>query len=454
MMAQGKAKHRRAVGASRFGTFASGALITVNILASPHRFVRRTAAMLDRLSSLVIALTLVAIAAIFAALSGGDPLSIAIMLLAGFIAAATVYSALPTATPDAQGTTSPPVEAPPISLLRHPDFAHWVDQEKEPLLGTADNIVTIANDAAIRLLGRHIVGADVRTAIRHPAATDWLSHIDGNAPLETVSLVDFPRPGQRWTMRTAVLSGSERIIFLSDRSAIDAADRMRSDFVANASHELRTPLAAILGYVETLQEMNGEADAPTRNRFLSIIDREARRMQQLVIDLLSISRVEADRFRRPTTPVDLASIVQTTIMQLRDSEQGRAKDIVARLGDGPAPMLGDEAQLKQLAHNIVSNAMKYGHADTPVTVELVREGRRIRLAVSDEGDGIAPDHLPRLTERFYRVDEARSRSVGGTGLGLAIVKHISERHQGQLDIESELGKGTRVSVTFPLSGES
>ncbi|MEI4507770.1 ATP-binding protein [Sphingopyxis sp. CCNWLW253] len=410
--------------------------------------------MFDRLSSLVIALTLVAIAAIFATLTGGDPLSIAIMVLAGFLAAATVYSALPVALPDAKGVTPETAPAPPVSLLRHPDFAHWVDQEKEPLIGTADNIVTIANDAAIRLLGRHIVGADVRTAIRHPAATDWLSRIDGQDPLETVNLIDFPRPGQRWTMRIAALSGSEYIIFLSDRSAIDAADRMRSDFVANASHELRTPLAAILGYVETLQEMNGEADAPTRNRFLSIIDREARRMQQLVIDLLSISRVEADRFRRPTTPVDLAVIVQTTIAQLRDSEQPRTKDIVARLGDAPQPVLGDEAQLGQLAHNIISNAMKYGHAGTPVTVELVREGGRVRLAVSDQGDGIAPDHLPRLTERFYRVDEARSRSVGGTGLGLAIVKHISERHQGQLDIDSEVGKGTRVSVAFPLLAQA
>ncbi|MDO9362233.1 MAG: ATP-binding protein [Sphingopyxis sp.] len=407
--------------------------------------------MFDRLSSLVIALTLVAIAAIFATLSGGDALSIAIMLLAGFIAAATVYSALPTALPDAHGAALSPAEALPLSLLRHPDFAHWVDQEKEPLIGTADNIVTIANDAAIRLLGRHIVGADIRTAIRHPAATDWLSRIDENAALEAVDLVDYPRPGQRWTMRIAALSGSERIIFLSDRSAIDAADRMRSDFVANASHELRTPLAAILGYVETLQEMNGEADAPTRDRFLSIIEREAGRMQQLVIDLLSISRVEADRFRRPTTAVDLTATVRTTIAQLRDSEQARAKDIVAELGDDPLVILGDEAQLKQLAHNIIFNAMKYGYADTPVTVELVREGKRVRLSVRDEGDGIAPDHLPRLTERFYRVDEARSRSVGGTGLGLAIVKHISERHQGQLDIQSEVGKGTHVSVTFPLA---
>ena len=406
--------------------------------------------MFDRLSSLVIALTMIVIAAIFAALTGGDLLAIAIMAVAGFVGAGIIYSALPSAAPDRPGAPQPPAETTPASLLRHPDFAHWVDQEKEPLLGTADNIVTIANDAAVRLLGRHIVGADVRTAIRHPAATDWLARIQGDTPLEPVNLVDFPRPGQRWTMRIATLSGSENIIFLSDRSAIDAADRMRSDFVANASHELRTPLAAILGYVETLQEMNGETDAPTRDRFLSIIEREARRMQQLVIDLLSISRVEADRFRRPTARVDLAAIVRTAIGQLSDSEPARAKDLVAKLGDSTQPMLGDEAQLSQLAHNIISNAMKYGHAGTPVTVELAREGNRVRLLVRDQGDGIAPDHLPRLTERFYRVDEARSRSVGGTGLGLAIVKHIGERHQGQLDIDSEVGKGTQVSVTFPL----
>ncbi len=410
--------------------------------------------MFDRLSSLVIALTLVAVAAIFAGMAGGDPLSIILLALAGVAAAAVVHSALPTPLPDTRVETAPAAGTPLPSLLRHPDFAHWADQEKEPLLGVADKVVTIANDAAVRLLGRHIVGADVRTAIRHPAATDWLSRPDDTVEAQTIDLIDFPRPGQRWTMRIAALSGSERIIFLSDRSVLDAADRMRSDFVANASHELRTPLAAILGYVETLQDMNGEADAPTRHRFLSIIEREAGRMQQLVIDLLSISRVEADRFRRPTARIDLAAIVRSTVAQLQDNENPRAKDIAARLGDTPQPMLGDEAQLGQLAHNVISNAMKYGRAGTPVTVELLPDGSRVRLSVSDEGDGIAPDHLPRLTERFYRVDEARSRSVGGTGLGLAIVKHISERHQGQLDIESEVGKGTRVSVTFPLAREA
>ena len=427
----------------------------MNALAQKARFVSGAEPMFDRLSSLVVALTLVAMAAILAALAGGDALTIAIVSLAGIAAAAIVYSALPGAViVESRADTVQAPPQPPISLLRHPDFALWADQEKEPLLGCDGNIVTLANDAAIRLLGRHIVGADIRTAIRHPAATEWLSGLDApDAPdtAEPINLVDFPRPGQRWTMRIATLSGGQKIIFLADRAAIDAADRMRSDFVANASHELRTPLAAILGYVETLQDMNGEPDTATRHRFLSIIEREARRMQQLVIDLLSISRVEADRFRRPTAHVNLTAIVNTTIAQLRDSERPRAKDIVAAFDDTAFPMLGDEAQLSQLAHNIVSNAMKYGRADTPVTVELLREGQRVRLSVRDEGEGIAPDHLPRLTERFYRVDEARSRSVGGTGLGLAIVKHISERHQGQLDIESDVGKGTRVSVAFPLT---
>ena len=410
--------------------------------------------MFDRLSSLIVALTLVAVAAILAALAGGDAWTIAIMAAAGAVAAAVVHAALPEPLPGPRTTAA---DAPLPSLLRHPDFARWADQEKEPLLGTTDDRVTFANDAALRLLGHHIVGADIRIAIRHPAAAQGLPRTDENARPEPVSLVDFPRPGQHWTMRVAALSGKERLIRLSDRSAIDAADRMRSDFVANASHELRTPLAAIIGYVETLQDMgqdpgqNMDDDAATRGRFLSIIAREARRMQQLVVDLLSISRVEADRFRRPQAPVDLAAIVAAVIAELQGSDHARARDIVARLGDGAQPMAGDEAQLAQLAHNIIFNAMKYGRAGTPVTVALQRRDGRITLSVGDEGDGIAPEHLPRLTERFYRVDAARSRSVGGTGLGLAIVKHISERHRGELAIASEVGKGTRVSVTFPVA---
>ena len=152
--------------------------------------------MFDRLSSLAVALTLIVVAIIFASLAGGDALSIAILALAGGIGAVTVYTAIAPAAPAVIADHSPPPEPARISLLRHPDFAQWVDQEKEPLIGTADKIVTIANDAAVRLLGRHIVGADIRTAIRHPAATEWLSQAHGDGPAETLNLVDFPRPGQ------------------------------------------------------------------------------------------------------------------------------------------------------------------------------------------------------------------------------------------------------------------
>ncbi len=408
--------------------------------------------MFDRLSSLIIALTMVAIAAILSALAGGQALTITLLALAGCAAAAIVYASSPAATNAGADTHAPPSSSVP-SLLRHPGFARWADEEAAPMIGTTDNIVTLANKAAIRLLGPHIIGADIRTAIRHPAAAEWLADAGAAGARQEVSLADFPRPGHRWTMRAAMLSGSDRIIILSDRSAIDAADRMRSDFVANASHELRTPLAAILGYVETLQDAESEAGGDTRRRFLSIIEREARRMQQLVLDLLSISRIEADRFRRPAAPVELSAIVSASVAQLRGGGDPRAQEIVLKLPEAPLSIMGDEAQLGQLVHNIITNAMKYGRAGTPIIVALEREAGRVELSVTDEGDGIERRHLPRLTERFYRVDEARSRSVGGTGLGLAIVKHISERHKGELDIASEVGRGTRVSVSFPAAGE-
>ncbi len=408
--------------------------------------------MLDRFSTLIIALTIIAIGTVVASITSSDAWSIAVMAAAGLSVCFLMFAAqVPDRTINSDDLAPlTPSPAPPTSLLLHPDFSRLADQELEPMLGTANNIVTIANEAAIALLGQHIIGADIRTAIRHPAAVDRLSQVKDEMADGPVDLMDFPRSGQRWTMRLVTLSDRQRIIFLSDQSAMDSVDRMRSEFVANASHELRTPLAAILGYVEPLREMADEgAEQKTRSRFLEIIEREARRMQQLVNDLLSVSRIETDRFRRPTTRADLSAIVEQTVAQLRESDRSRAKDIVLALDDGSQPILGDTAQLAQLVHNIITNAMKYGLPGTPVTVSLARGDTRVELAVSDIGDGISPEHLPRLTERFYRVDTARSRSMGGTGLGLAIVKHISERHQGQLDIASEVGRGTRVSVSFP-----
>jgi two-component system phosphate regulon sensor histidine kinase PhoR len=228
---------------------------------------------------------------------------------------------------------------------------------------------------------------------------------------------------------------------------------MRVDFVANASHELLTPLAAIKGFIETLDDPAAGDDAATRSRFLGIMATETNRMQALVRDLMSLSRIEAEKYDPPQTPVDFASIIIETVDHLRHSQKDRGADIAVDVTSDLPPVMGDAGQLRQLASNILNNSMKYGHAGTPVSVSLTpsKSGAMINFAVTDVGDGIAPEHLPRLTERFYRVDSGRSRLVGGTGLGLSLVKHIVDRHRGHLEIRSILGKGTTVSILLPVA---
>jgi two-component system phosphate regulon sensor histidine kinase PhoR len=239
-------------------------------------------------------------------------------------------------------------------------------------------------------------------------------------------------------------------VTLDDESDLHAAERARGDFVANASHELRTPLAAILGFVETLHDPNAGGDAQTRARFLSIIENEAKRMRQLVDDLMSLSRIEADKYRQPTEPMALPELIGEVMAVSRQNLGERGGDIIVALEDDLPSIAGDRTQIGQLLHNLVSNSAKYGRPGSPITVRAQAiEPAMIRLEVSDEGEGVPPDHLPRLTERFYRVDSGRSRALGGTGLGLAIVKHIVERHRGRLDIASTPGKGTTVSVLLP-----
>jgi two-component system phosphate regulon sensor histidine kinase PhoR len=314
----------------------------------------------------------------------------------------------------------------------------------EPILILQGSRVNYANKAARGLLGAHVINEDARTAIRHPAAARLISD---HASTATAFLAGLGAPNQRWEMHLAPLDDGRRLVHLSDHSGSHAAERMRVDFVANASHELRTPLASILGYVETLADTAGE-DPVTRSRFLKIVFDEARRMDRLVDDLMSLSRIEADKFRAPGESIDLAGLIEKTRAELADAHNGRGKDIVFEQEAEPFVVVGDQAQLSQLLHNLMGNAMKYGRPGTPIRVSLTRVDEMVRLVVADQGEGIPPQHLPRLTERFYRVDPGRSRSIGGTGLGLAIVKHIVERHRGRLEIASQVGEGTRVSVTL------
>ncbi len=319
----------------------------------------------------------------------------------------------------------------------------------EPILIVFDGRVAHANLPARALLGGHIIGEDVRLAIRHPAAAERLTNMRATSQ-GPINLVGLGTLDQRWEMRLTTMSDGRRVVHLIDQTGSYAAERMRVDFVANASHELRTPLASILGFVETLSDDKAGADPKTRARFLKVMFDEARRMQRLVEDLISLSRIEAEKYRVPATEVDLQQLMDEVHAELADAYDNRGEDLVTDIQADVPHVVGDRAQLSQVLHNLIGNAMKYGKSGTPVVSRLwMDQTGMVRISVSDEGEGIAPEHLPRLTERFYRVDAGRSRSLGGTGLGLAIVKHIIERHRGRLDITSVVGKGTTASILLP-----
>jgi two-component system phosphate regulon sensor histidine kinase PhoR len=382
----------------------------------------------------LLALGLVALAAIVVLVSG-DAQGAVLMLVVG--AAAVLVVRL------GGEPVAPPAPAPGPT---EPALADVIEVIAEPLLLIATHRVIAANRAARALLGQHIIGEDVRIAIRHPAAAERLLNTAEATPGAPIHLVGLGTREQRWEMRVRDMAGL-RVVHLSDRTGSYATERMRVDFVANASHELRTPLASLVGYVETLQDEAGE-DSAIRNRFLSIMHVEAQRMQRLIDDLISLSRIEAEKYRKPQDDVDLAALIEEVRAELSAGD-GRAADIVVEMQDSPT-VRGDRVQLSQLLHNIVGNAMKYGREGTPVTIRLAPSGgSMVQISVADEGEGIPPEHIPRLTERFYRVDSGRSRTLGGTGLGLAIVKHIVERHRGRLDIASTVGKGTTLTILLP-----
>ncbi len=321
-----------------------------------------------------------------------------------------------------------------------------IDAIDEPILIVTAGQVEAANAAALALLGQHIVGGDVRLAIRHPAAAERLFGTRDDR--EPVGLVGLGARDQSWEMRVRPLDDARRLVHLVDRTGNRATERMRVDFVANASHELRTPLASLLGFIETLRDEAGE-DAGVRERFLKVMNDEARRMQRLIDDLISLSRIEAEKYRPPDQAVDLSAMLHAVRDELTATNPTRGADLALTV-DPAVTVIGDRAQLSQLLHNVLGNAMKYGRAGAPVEIRLAPRDTMAELVVRDHGEGVAIDHLPRLTERFYRVDSGRSRALGGTGLGLAIVKHIVERHRGRLDIGSVVGDGTTVGVLLPL----
>ncbi len=315
------------------------------------------------------------------------------------------------------------------------DLLEFIDV---PALLVTRGSISYANPAARDLLGSHILGEDVRIAIRNPAAVALLtSGNSGRVRLDGLSIA-----GSKWELICNRLPGGNKFVTLVDLSVHASVARSHTDFVANASHELRTPLASILGYVETLAESKAGEDRATRERFLGIIKQQAHRMQALVEDLMSLSRIEAVKHDAPQGKVDLVALARQAIGEVQDRQGLSLETNVPS-----AVVAGDSGQLAQVLRNLIDNALKYGLTGGPVTVSIeTTESGWVNLTVHNTGDGIPPEHLPRLTERFYRVDTSRSREAGGTGLGLSIVKHIVERHRGRFDITSRLGEGTTASI--------
>lgn len=327
------------------------------------------------------------------------------------------------------------------SAISHEAIVPFIEPLGAPVLLLDRDRIVVANKAAREALGQHIMGQDARLALRHPQAIDVLSRTDA-VPVTIHGLLGA---GSVWQVRRARINERFSLVELDDRTAEADVSRAHTDFVANASHELRTPLASVIGYLETLRET--EVDAPTRTKFLGIMETEARRMHSLVEDLMSLSRVEAEKHDLPRDWVDLGRVAVTVVKDLQAVQGGGRVQVDVSAEN--AVVAGDRRQLEQLVRNLVDNALKYGDPEQPVSVNVAEAGGKIVLRVADKGPGIAREHLPHLTRRFYRTDPGRSRSSGGTGLGLAIVKHIAERHRGQLDIHSEIGRGTTVSVAFP-----
>jgi two-component system phosphate regulon sensor histidine kinase PhoR len=338
-----------------------------------------------------------------------------------------------------------PTPEPERVQLTRTGMSEMIEHSGLPVLMLDGTRIIVANAAAREAIGTHVVGQDARIAFRHPVAVDLLARPGGG----TAMVQGLVGPRSSWQMTRQPIDDRYCFIELVNRTAEADVSRAHTDFVANASHELRTPLASIIGYMETLADQ-GEALPPERaRRFYATVLREARRLQTLVDDLMSLSRVEAEKHDQPRERVELGQLVRQA------SGDGAGPERLDRLElEVPKTRIavrGDRKQLEQLVRNLVDNALKYGRPDAPVTVSLAEGPREMAVVtVTDRGEGIAPEHLPHLTRRFYRTDPGRSRAAGGTGLGLAIVKHIVERHRGRLDIASQVGVGTTVTVRLPM----
>lgn len=373
-----------------------------------------------------------------------------------------------------------------VGRLRRSDAA-IVEHLPDPLLVLAPDRAPLRANGAARSLfamaeaggnGGAAGGGDIAALLRHPVLAGAVDRALADGAPQVADLT-LPVPVARdlalrvIPMDPPLADGGRLLVLLSDRTRERAVERMRADFVANASHELRTPLASVIGFIETLRGP-AEDDPAARARFLGIMAEQSERMRRLIDDLLGLSRIELTEHQPPTGRARLSGIVRAEAEALEPLARGRGASIHLELDEAAEAAPADAEQLAQVARNLMENALRHGRTEggtVRVTVARALPGgpggdRRlparpgVLLAVADDGPGIPREHLPRLTERFYRVDKGRARSAGGTGLGLAIVKHIVNRHRGALLIDSEEGRGSLfrawlpAAVTGPAAEES
>lgn len=363
----------------------------------------------------------------------------------------------------------------PLPQPAPPPTPWELEADKDPLAGalleallepgvllTARGTIYAFNDAAANTFGGLRGGDPISFSLRLPEVLEAVREVGAGGQGRLVEYVERV-PVERWIearIGPVWLDKADRddglpkyvLLILHDLTNIRRAERMRVDFIANASHELRTPLAALLGFIETLQGP-AKNDVEARERFLEIMRAQANRMSRLVDDLLHLSRIEQREHIRPESPVEIVEIVRSVLDSLAPLARERGVEIVTSFPDHKVPALGDRDELIRVIENLVENGIKYGQSGKRVDVTVTVENGKARIAVHDYGPGIPPEHVPRLTERFYRVDVGDSHDKGGTGLGLAIVKHIMSRHRGRLVIESPQGQGATFTAVLDTDGQ-
>ena len=349
-----------------------------------------------------------------------------------------------TAPDNIRSTTGPSVLAEVGSLL-----------DDGLLVADRDGAILSANSTAVRLLGEGLVGKTLMEVIDRDDIADVVAGRETSCTLVHSSQTNI---AMEFNVRVQRLDDGMIMVLLLDMTLQRNLEKVRRDFVANVSHELRSPLTSLAGFIETIL-MNEVRDWPTQQRFLRIMEEEAGRMSRLIDDLLSLSRVEVDEHIVPDETVPLMEVVKSVIASLET--RAAARQMTIRLTDDRPEsaarllMHGFADEINEVFHNLIENAVKYGFEATAIEINVSQpEVQRVVISVTNRGEPIAEKHLGRLTERFYRVDKARSRQIGGTGLGLAIVKHIVNRHRGMMEVTSSADGVTCFAVTLPTLGDS